>query len=250
MAQALRQLERDLPAIDVVVEVVDARVPISGRNLALAAIAARKRHVVALAREDLADPHATFRWLEHLRAHDETAIALDAKSPGSLSHLRALLADRVDERKTSRVVVLGVPNAGKSTVINGLIRKRVARIEDRAGVTRAAQWFRIGPALEVMDTAGILMPKIETAQAQWMLALTGALPRARYDPEDVVAQFSAWLPGSASRRMPIPDLAGFAEARGFVRRGNVADTHNAAWAYIKAFNDGGFGRLTLEWPKE
>ena len=100
-----------------------------------------------------------------------------------------------------------------------------------------------------MDTAGILVPKIDTAEAQWKLAICGAVPRARYDAEDVVTRFHAWLVrrGLAAK---VPDLATFAQDRGFVRRGNTLDTHNAASSYIKDFNDGRFGRMTLELPAE
>ncbi|MBC5810133.1 MAG: ribosome biogenesis GTPase YlqF, partial [Candidatus Eremiobacteraeota bacterium] len=131
--------------------------------------------------------------------------------------------------------------------LNSRAGKAIARTEDRAGVTRAAQWFRLTPTLELMDTAGILVPKIDTPEAQWKLAMVGAVPRARFDPEDVVGRFALW---AAERGIAqVPDLETFAQRRGFVRRGNVSDAHNAAWAYLKDFNDGKFGRLTLEEPE-
>jgi ribosome biogenesis GTPase A len=133
-------------------------------------------------------------------------------------------------------------------VINALAGRKVARTEDRAGVTRAAQWFRLGPDLEVMDTAGILAPKIETPEAQWRLALVGAVPRARFDPEEVVARFYGWAQSAAAANA-VPDLETFAQSRGFIRRGNLLDVHNASWAYIKEFNEGRFGRMTLEEPQ-
>ena len=251
MAQAMRRLVQEMQMIDYVVEVVDARVPHSGRNPALATVVARKPRVVALSREDLADPHATTAWLAHFEAAQQPAVAIDGKTQGAFVHLRAALealGAPTGVRKKQRVVVIGIPNAGKSTVINGLVRKNVARIEDRAGVTRASQWFSIGPTLELLDTAGILAPKLESEQAQWMLALVGAVPRARYDPEDVIGQFRSWLLSRPNPETSVPDLLSFARQRGFLRRGNIVDTHNAAWAFIKDFNDGTFGRMTLEWP--
>jgi ribosome biogenesis GTPase A len=129
-------------------------------------------------------------------------------------------------------------------LINALVGRAVARTEDRAGVTRAPQWFRVTTSLELIDTAGILVPKIDTPEAQWKLAMIGAVPRARFDAEDVVARFAAW---SAERGLAaVPDLETYAQSRGFVRRGNVTDMHNAAWAYLKDFNEGRFGRITLE----
>jgi ribosome biogenesis GTPase A len=249
MAQAMRRLADDVRMVDVVVEVVDARVPASGRNPALARIAGRKARVLVLDREDLADPHATAAWLASFAAEDRIAVAINGKSRGSGVALRAALPPLAKGRGMARAIVVGIPNAGKSTVINALVRKNVARVEDRAGVTRAAQWFRVGSTLEVMDTAGILVPKIETPEAQWKLAICGAVPRTRYDAEDVVARFHAWTVrrGAAAK---VPDLATYARERGFVRRGNTLDTHNAAWSYIKEFNDGRFGRMTLELPAE
>jgi ribosome biogenesis GTPase A len=247
MARAMRRLADDMRLAHVVIEVVDARVPRSGRNPALAEIAGEKPRAVVLTREDKADPHATVAWLERLGNEGQPAVAVNAKSRGSIVRLREALAALAGGRNNARAIVVGIPNAGKSTVLNTLVRKNVARVEDRAGVTRAAQWFRVQPGLELMDTAGILVPKIQTPEAQWMLALCGALPRARFDPEDIVARFHAWLvAGGAGLRTP--DLETFARERGFVRRGNILDTHNAASSYIKEWNEGAFGRMTLERP--
>jgi ribosome biogenesis GTPase A len=255
MARAMRRLADDLALIDLVIEVVDARLPKTGRNPVLAQLAARNRRLVVLGRIDLAAPDETERWLAHIRQGGEDAVALDAKSPASFTRLRQSLARLAGDARSGRVIVLGIPNAGKSTVINGLIGRAVARTADTAGVTRAAQWFRVratpgraaDPAagwLEVMDTAGILVPRIDTPQAQWKLAMVGAVPRSRFDPEELVANFSAWAAENGHAR--IPDLETFARTRGFVRHGKEPDTHNAAWAYIKEFNDARFGRLTLE----
>jgi len=259
MARAMRRLADDLALIDLVIEVVDARLPRTGRNPALARIAARNRRLVVLSRTDLAAADATERWLVHLRDAGEEAVALDAKSPASFTRLRQALGALAGEARRGRVIVLGIPNAGKSTVINGLIGRAVARTADTAGITRAAQWFRVratpgraaDPAagwLEVMDTAGILVPKIDTPEAQWKLALVGAVPRSRFDPEDVVAEFFTWA--AAHDYAAVPSLEAFAQTRGFVRHGTQTDTHNAAWAYIKDFNESRLGRMTLEEPAQ
>jgi ribosome biogenesis GTPase A len=145
-----------------------------------------------------------------------------------------------------RAMVVGIPNSGKSSVINGLVGRSVARTEDRAGVTRQLQWFKVGGGLELMDTPGILVPRIPTADAQWKLALVAAVPRDHYDPEDVVARFHRWLTEKTGGRTKVPDLSAFAQMRGFVRHGGESDYHNAAQSYVKDFNDGKFGRITLE----
>jgi ribosome biogenesis GTPase A len=145
-------------------------------------------------------------------------------------------------------MVVGLPNSGKSSVINGLLRRAAARTEDRAGVTRQLQWFRVGPNLELMDTPGILVPKIASPEAQWKLALVGAVPRERYDPEDISIRFHRWLVESTKGRTKVPDLETFARVRGFMRKGGEVEYHNAAQSYIKDFNDGKFGRISLEQP--
>jgi ribosome biogenesis GTPase A len=247
MAKAMRRLADDLKVIDLVIEARDARTPHAGANPELERLAANKLRLRVLTRDDLADPKASAAWLERLKA-EGPALAVDAKSTPGIAALRGALASLAATRGSTRAIVLGVPNAGKSTVINALVGKKVARTENRAGVTRAAQWFRIGPTLELLDTAGILAPKIETTDEQWKLALVGALPQARFDPEEIVAQLTSW----ADRNLApgaLPDLETFTQSRGSVRRGNLLDTHNAARAYIKEWNEGRFGRMTLEAPE-
>jgi ribosome biogenesis GTPase A len=246
MVRAMRRLADDVRLVDVVVEAVDARVPQAGANPSLAEVAGVKPRLLVLTRADLADPAQTERWLAWYRAAGRFALAVDAKERPDALRLRAAFSDFLGGRRRARALVLGIPNAGKSTLINALVGKNVARTEDRAGVTRAIQWFRVGPALELMDTAGILVPKIEGADAQWKLAMVGAVPRARFDAEDVVTRFARW---AAERGLAgVPDLETFAQSRGFVRRGTIVDMHNAAWSFLKDWNEGKFGRMTLEEP--
>ena len=248
MAQAMRKLGERLRIVDVVIEVVDARLPRTSSNPALDEVAARKPRIVVLGREDLADPQATREWIAWYAAAGRTAIAVTGKDQGSVRRLDDALRPLVPEAGTTRAMVVGIPNTGKSSIINGLARRTAAKTEDKAGVTRALQWVRIQPTLEVMDTPGILVPKIATPQAQWQLALTGALPRERYDAQEVVEQFVAW----AHEHRPkagVPDLESFARARGFTRRGGEVDLHNAAGAFLKDFGDGKFGRISFERPE-
>lgn len=249
MVRQMRRIAEDLRAIDIVVEVADARVPLSGTNPALARLAGKRPRLLVLSRAHLADPAATDAWLEYYRERERPAIAVDAKDRGGSARLRAAARELARGRRSARVIVLGIPNAGKSTAINALAGRKVARAEDRAGVTRARQWFRAGESLEIMDTAGILVPKIESADAQWKLAVVGAVPRARFDAEDVVARFHRWLLAT-DPQSSVPDLETFAQSRGFVRHGTMLDMHNAAWAYLKELGDGTFGRLTFEEPPQ
>ena len=249
MARAMRRLTDDLRAIDIVVEVADARVPLTGTNPSLGRLAGKRPRLLVLSRAQLADPHTTDAWLAFYRERERVAIAIDAKDRGGAARLRAAVERLAGDRRSARVIVLGIPNAGKSTAINALVARNVARIEDRAGVTRARQWFRAGDNLEVMDTAGILVPRIASSEAQWKLAVVGAVPRARFDPEDVVARFHRWAVANLAGRA-FPDLETFATSRGFIRRGTMIDVHNAAWAYLKDVGDGRFGRVSFEEPSD
>lgn len=246
MARAMRRVGEDLRAVDTVIEAVDGRLPFSGANPALVRMAGRKARLLVLTRADLADRASTARWLEHFQAQGREAIAIDAKRQSDGSRLQTELRRLSAGRTSSRAMVVGIPNAGKSTLINAIARKNIARTENRAGVTRAQQWFRLASGLELLDTAGILFPKIDSVDAQWKLALIGAVPQARFDPEDAIARFVQWC--AAHGRKGIPDLETFSQSRGFLGRGTLVDTHNAAWSYIKELNAGTFGPISLEEP--
>ncbi|HEY1882584.1 MAG TPA: ribosome biogenesis GTPase YlqF [Candidatus Cybelea sp.] len=249
MAKALRRIREYLRTIDVVIEVVDARIARSGRNPVLDELAAERTRVVALDRDDLASPAATKLWLREFSLRGYTAIAVDGRNPRSVARVAAAIVPAAGRRKgpsgVSRAMIVGIPNSGKSTIVNALLRRAAAKTEARAGVTRQVQWFRLSPAIELMDTPGVLPPRISTAAAQWRLAICGAVPSDHYDAQEVVAEFHAWLLASHPATT-VPDLHTFATARGFVRHGGELDYHNAAHSYIRAFNEGVFGRISLE----
>jgi ribosome biogenesis GTPase A len=246
MAAAMRRIDEYMKLIDIVIEVVDARVPHSGANPSLDRIAARRPRLLVLNREDLADSAETERWVEYLKTKRKT-VAVNGREQSSVRKASFYLSQLAAERRgAQRAMVVGVPNSGKSSIINGLLGRAAAKTEDRAGVTRQLQWFRVQQNLELMDTPGILVPKIETNEAQWKLAIVGAVPRERYDPEDIAVRFHKWLLEETNGRTKVPDLETFARTRGFMRRGGEVDYHNAAQSYIKDFNDGKFGRITLE----
>jgi ribosome biogenesis GTPase A len=252
MARAARRIREDLRSTDVVLEVVDARIAQSGRNPALDRVAVSRTRVVALTRQDLADPTITKAWLGRLARRGTAAIAVDGRAPRSVARLVPLVTRSPalsHNRGIARAMIVGVPNSGKSSILNALLRRAAARTEARAGVTRHAQWFRLAPSVELMDTPGVLPPKIADAEAQWKLAICGAVPSDRYDPQEVAEIFHRWLI-ARTPRTHVPDLATFAARRGFKQRGGSIDYHNAAQSYIRAFNDGAFGRISLESPDD
>ena len=252
MAKALRRIRELLRSIDVAIEIVDARIPRSGRNPALDDLLGRRARIVVLDREDLADPAVTARWLAHFGATGMTALAVDGRRTGSVARVATLISRSAPQGRAagvSRAMILGIPNSGKSTIVNALLRRTKAKAEDRAGVTRSLQWFRLSAGVELLDTPGVLPPKIAGANAQWRLALCGAVPSERYDPQEVAARFHQWLTQRTSANA-VPDLTAFAAHRGFLRRGGEPDYHNAATAYLRAFNEGTFGRISLEDPDD
>ncbi|GAC1411024.1 MAG: ribosome biogenesis GTPase YlqF [Candidatus Velthaea sp.] len=248
MAQSMRKMAERLALVDVILEVVDARLPSLSTNPHLDSLVGGKPRVVLLGREDLADPTLTGKWIAYEEQLGRRAIAVNGKQTGSVGHALPILAELTGNRKNLRAMVVGIPNTGKSTIINALARRTAAKAEDKAGVTRQLQWFRVSPVLEIMDTPGILVPKIATREAQWQLALCNAIPRERYDAEEVVASLVKWA--QARGRDAFPTLEDFARQRGFLRRGGDVDYHNASRAYIKDFGLGKFGRITFEEPPE
>lgn len=247
MAAAMRRIDDYMKLIDIVIEVADARVPQIGANPLLDTICGKRPRLLVLSREDLADSLQTALWLKFFSRAGRRVVAVNGREQASVGKANYYLGQiATHARGTQRAMVVGIPNSGKSSIINGLLRRSAARTEDRAGVTRQMQWFRVSPTLELMDTPGILAPKISSPDAQWKLAIAGAVPRERYDPEDIAVRFHRWLRESKSGRTKVPDLETFAKSRGFMRRGGEPDMHNAAQAYIADFNDGKFGRITLE----
>lgn len=250
MVRAMRRISEYLKMIDVVVEVVDARVPESGRNPLLDTMIGERKRLIILCREDLADAAATKGWIARYAAQGLNAIAANGREQPSVRRAGMAISKLAQAgRNVTRAIILGLPNSGKSSIINGLLRRAAARTEDRAGVTRQLQWFKMPGGVELMDTPGILVPKIATQEAQWKLAMVGAVPRERYEPQEVVAHFHQWLVDHRAGRTRVPDLETFAAARGFARKGGEIDLHNAAQSYIAAFNDGVFGRITFEEPE-
>lgn len=195
MAKALRQVKENLKSVDSVLELVDARLPESSRNPQLAEVLQDKPSIIVLTKMDLADPAETKRWINYYESMGQPAIAVNSNS-GNLKiiekKIKEILADKLQSRKEKgiqnqklRAMCIGIPNVGKSTLLNHLVKKNVAQTGNRPGVTKAQQWLKAGKDLQLLDTPGILWPKFEDPLVGKKLALTGAIKDTLYAKDDV-----------------------------------------------------------------
>lgn len=271
MAKAKRLLSAQLTKVDLVVELCDARLPLSSRNPALDELIRHKRRVLLLCKADLAEPGKTQRWLAYFRHLGLESMAYD-KGPQKTKQARALIeqaaADVLERnrrrgiQKTLRAMVVGVPNVGKSTFINRLYGGAVAKTGDRPGVTRSNQWVKVSPYLEVLDTPGMLWPRLDDQRAATRLAYIGTIRDAVYDQYELCASLLTDLmdvmPAQTAERYRIKDPSprGYAlleevcRGRGFLMRGGVYDLDRACAVILDEFREGRVGKLTLEEPPE
>lgn len=272
MTRTRRKMQECLRLVDVVVELADARVPVSSRNPELSAIVGQKPRILMLNKCDLADERATAQWVERLRAEGLPVLAVDCKSGrgiGAFSGLlRRVMADKLRAmeqrglRRPLRAMVAGVPNTGKSSFINRMTAGSKAKTEDRPGVTRENKWFTLRDGTLLLDTPGILWPKFEDQTVARHLAYTGAIRDEILDTEELacglLSLLAAEYGGLLAARYkldPLPEgdaadlLIAIARRRGMLLSGGVADTERAAAMLLDEFRAGKIGRITLERPE-
>lgn len=267
MAKAKRLLSSQLVKVDLVVELCDARLPLSSRNPALDEMIRHKRRVLLLCKADLAEPAKTQQWLQYFKKTGIEAMAYD-KSPKKTKEARQLIelaAKDVLERnrrrgiqKTLRAMVVGVPNVGKSTFINRLYGGNVAQTGDRPGVTKSNQWVKVSPYLEVLDTPGMLWPKLNDQRAATRLAYIGTIKDAVYDQYELcmnlLKDLLVVMPQRTAERYKIknPEAEEYAlldevcRGRGFLMRGGEFDYDRACAVILDEFREGKVGKITLE----
>ena len=267
MAKAKRLLSEQIRKIDLVLELCDARLPFSSRNPVLRQLAAGKKRIVLLNKADLADPAETARWLNCFRQDGTEAYAVDStklKSKELIQIIQRSTKETVDKalargiRKTVKVMVLGVPNVGKSTLINSLRGKSIAQTGDRPGVTKSNQWIRISPYLELMDTPGMLWPRLDDQQAAKRLCYIGSLKDDIADPGmlalSLLEELTEICPEAVKTRFHIGDaelkgmelMDAVCRGRGWLLKGNEYDYDRAARLVLDEFRGGKLGRVTLE----
>lgn len=272
MDKTRRQIAKSLPLVDAVAELLDARLPASSRNPELSQLTRRKPRLVILNKADMADPNVTALWMQHYKKQGFAVITADSKSGKGVKQfapaLRTLLsgelakyAEKGMKGRPIRVMILGIPNVGKSSLINRLAGGKRAKAEDRAGVTRTQQWIKTEGGIELLDTPGVLWPKLDDQDAAVRLAMTGAIRDDILDKEALASRLMTLLheryPQSLTDRYKIPADAegeGFdllslmAKNRGMLLSGGVPDTERAAITLLDEFRGTKLGRITLERP--
>lgn len=270
MAKAKRVVQENLRLVDVVVEVVDARCPSASSNGDLVQLLGDKPRIVLLNKADLAQPTGTEAWMRYLRAQGMEASSLDAVRGNPrdlLARVRSTFAPVLAALKAkgrlprpARVMVLGIPNVGKSSVINRLVGGRRAATGDKPGVTKGKQWVRVGRDVELLDLPGILQPKFEDQHAALLLAAVGAIRDEVYDHVAAVTTLLPLLweqvPAGLQERFglteldpnPEVNLGTIAANRGLLRAGGTPELEKAAGLVLRETRDGLLGKLTLEHP--
>ncbi|MGN1002255.1 MAG: ribosome biogenesis GTPase YlqF [Oscillospiraceae bacterium] len=272
MTKARRMIEENMKLVDGVCEIVDARIPSSSRNPDLDALAGEKPRLIILNRIDLADPDMTARWRAYFKSRGLAVLETDARSGKGVKDfpqaVRAVLKDRLAALEAKgqgtrplRIMILGIPNVGKSTFINAVAGRKAAIAGDKPGVTRGKQWISIGSGLELLDTPGILWPKFDSQEVGEALAITNAIKSDVLDKETLAANFMLrlreWKPSAIEQRYkftPDPEKNGFelledaAKKRGFLLSKGEYDLERMANVLLAEYHDGKLGRITLEAP--
>ena len=273
MTKAQRMIEDSLKQVDAVCEILDARIPRSSRNPDIDRLAAGKPRLIILNRVDLADPEITSQWPRHFERQGIRIIETDAKTGkgvnGFVPALKELLKDKLADyaakgqiNRPMRVMILGIPNVGKSTFINKVAKRRAAVAGDKPGVTRGKQWINIEQGLDLLDTPGILWPKFDSQEVGEMLAITNAIKADVLDKETLGANFMLRLrdmyPEALTERykfVPDKDMNGFelleeaAKKRGFLLSKGEYDIERMANTLLGEYHDGKLGRISLERPE-
>ncbi len=269
MASATRELKKTWKHIDAVLEVADARIPIASRNPIHLTLTPSKPYLLLLSHADLADREANDRWLEYYLEEKVPAIMCDLRSDADIRLIRRRLLNihqpLLEKAKRQgriaralRVLVVGIPNTGKSTVINKLVGRKSAPVESRPGVTRSLNWLRSGSELHLLDTPGILPPKLADQDEAFCLAATGAIRDAILPLEEVARKFLVRLRrdyGDVTRERygdadedVMSDFDACAVRMGCLLSDGVPDTARFSSMLIDDFREGRIGRISLEWP--
>ncbi len=273
MTKTRRQIEADLKLVDAICEIVDARIPVSSRNPDIDAICGNKPRIIILNRMDLADPDATKKWLSHFRNKGIAAVSTDCKSKKGIGGfeptVRSVLKEKIERNaakgmnKPLRIMIVGIPNVGKSTFINQISGRKGAKAENRPGVTRGKQWVTVSNSLLLLDTPGILWPKFDDPKVGMMLAYTGAVKENVIDIEELACHLMElmlrYYPDALADRYGVtaPEqtpgyelLEAAGKKRGYLLARGEINTERMAKVLLDEYRSGKLGKFTFEMPEE
>lgn len=275
MTKTKRQIQTSLKLVDAVAEIIDARIPVSSRNPDLAKLVQNKPRVILLNKCDMANQTATKMWIDYFKKQNLVAIPVDCKSGRGLdkfapavnmvmSHKIARLKEKGMVNPTIRIMIVGIPNVGKSSFINKMVKKNRAKVEDRPGVTRGNQWYTIAKNLEMLDTPGVLWPKFDDKTVGEHLAFTGAVKDQILDIELLAVRLLDFIkelkPADFITRFKLENedienidsyelLKMIGKKRGMLVSGGEIDTERAAIMLLDEFRSAKLGRITVEMPQ-
>lgn len=275
MTKTKRQIQSSLKLVDAVAEIIDARIPASSRNPDLAKLVQNKPRVILLNKCDMANQTATKMWIDYFKKQNLVAIPVDCKSGRGLdkfapavntvmSHKIARLKEKGMVNPTIRIMIVGIPNVGKSSFINKMVKKNRAKVEDRPGVTRGNQWYTIAKNLEMLDTPGVLWPKFDDKTVGEHLAFTGAVKDQILDIELLAVRLLDFIkelkPADFITRFKLENedienidsyelLKMIGKKRGMLISGGEIDTERAAIMLLDEFRSAKLGRITVEMPQ-
>lgn len=273
MTKAKRAMKEDMKLIDLVIELVDARVPFSSRNPDIDTLGAGKARMVLLNKSDLADEGMNARWASWFEAQKVHVVKIDARNKGTLKQVQSVVQEACKEKierdrrrgilnRPIRTMVVGIPNVGKSTFINSFAGKACAKTGNRPGVTKGNQWIRLNKTLELLDTPGILWPRFENQQVGIRLAMIGSINDQILNKDELACELIRFLKENYPRvlperfgledmdRQPELILEDIARVRACLVKGGELDVARAAALLLDDFRAGKLGRITLEKPEE
>ena len=271
MTKARRMMEENIKLIDLVIELVDARIPMSSRNPDIDELAKNKARIILLNKSDLSDERSNLQWMEYFKEKGLYCLKLNSRSGAGVKQMNALVAEACKEKierdkrkgiqnRPVRAMVVGIPNVGKSTFINAYAGKACAKTGNKPGVTKGKQWIRLNKNVELLDTPGILWPKFEDQNVGMKLAMIGSMNDEVLNVEelalDAIKYILANYPGLLAERFgadetlePIEVFEAVGAKRGCLKRGGMLDYEKAAGIVLDDFRSGKIGRITLENPQ-
>lgn len=272
MTKAKRMMQENIKLIDLVIELVDARIPMSSRNPEIDELGKNKARLILLNKSDLAEERLTEAWAEYFKGKGYSVMKVNSRKGGGVKSIYGVIQEACKEKierdrkrgilnRPVRAMVVGIPNVGKSTFINALAGKACTKTGNKPGVTKGKQWIRLNKNVELLDTPGILWPKFEDQLVGLRLALIGSIKDEILNVEELAMELSGYLvekyPGILASKYAIEEsddkyacLKGIAQSRHCLLKGNELDTEKAARLLLDDFRNGRIGKITLETPKD